>query len=145
MDAVARLETLGLQVEQQALSELLGLAEPGAGAAVLGAPTPQPAPAKASQQALAKALLSLAQNSTPQKQSDLDALAEEAAEDWAPLLGPLREPVRSGLVQAVQAAKDPADLERLLAQTLPQSDTAPLAKAIASATFKARGLGDGED
>ena len=52
-------------------------------------------------------------------------------------------PVRSGLVQAVQAAKDPADLER--AQTLPQSDTAPLAKAIASATFKARGLGDGED
>ena len=52
-------------------------------------------------------------------------------------------PVRSGLVQAVQAAKDPADLDR--AQTLPQSDTAPLAKAIASATFKARGLGDGED
>ena len=141
MDAVARLETLGLQVEQQALREMLGLAEPGAGAEILGAPTPQPAPAKASQQALAKALLSLAQNSPPQKQGDLNALAEEAAEDWAPLL----EPVRSGLAQAVQAAKDPADLERLLAQTLPQSDTAPLAKAIASATFKARGLGDGED
>ena len=126
---------------------MLGLAEPGAGAEILGAPTPQPAPAKASQQALAKALFSLAQNSLPQKQSDLDALAEEAAEDGAPLLppllAPLREPVRSGLAQAVQAAKDPADLEH--AQTLPQSDTAPLAKAIASATFKARGLGDGED
>ena len=116
---------------------------PGAGAEILGAPTPQPTPAKASQQVLAKALFSLAQNSPPQKQSDLDALAEEAAEDWAPLLAPLRDPVRSGLVQAVQAAKDPADLER--AQTLPQSDTAPLAKAIASATFKARGLRDGED
>ena len=141
MDAVARLAPLGLQVEQQALREMLGLAEPGAGAAVLGASMPQPAPAKASQQALAKALLSLAQNSPQQKQSDLDALAEEAAEDWEPLLAPLLEP----LVQAVQAAKDPADLERLLAQTLPQSDTAPLAKAIASATFKARGLGDGED
>ena len=96
---------------------------PGAGAAVLGAPWLQPAPAKASQQALAKALLSLAQNSPPQKQSDLNALAEEAAEDWAPLLAPLRDPVRSGLVQAVQAAKDPADLERAKAKAMARNIT----------------------
>ena len=86
--------------------------------------------AKASQQALAKALFSLAQNFPQQKQGDLDPLAEEATEDGAPLLPPLLAPVRSGLVQAVQKAGESTSIRPSLlgAPSRPVSSCQPRRK-----------------
>ncbi len=140
VDAVARLVPLGLQVDQRTLREMLGFPEPSADAHMQGQPLAPAQKAENSAHAMSEMLLSLA-NAAPQQAKDSpDALAEEATADWQPLL----EPVLAPVMQAVQAAKNPADLERLLAEALPDSDTAPLAKAIATATFKARGAGDGE-
>ncbi len=137
VDAIARLVPLGLRVDQHTLCELLGLPEPGSDAQLLGTPA---SATQASNQALGHILTALAQATPAQAQSELDALTEETTQNWQPLLAPLLDP----LVQALGQAKSPTDLARLLAQALPESDPAPLAKAIARATFKARGMGDGE-
>lgn len=70
---------------------------------------------------------------------DVDALADEALDDWQKVVDPVTEPI---LALAAKATSLDDMMKQLDAAKL---DSSEMLKAIASLTFKARGLGDARD
>ena len=143
--SLKELVPLGLKVEQSVVRDKLGLPDPEEGAELLGAPAPAPPERKGQDDAQAAnalaGLFRIALNRHGVDEPELDEIeaAELAAweEQMEPVIGPLRE-----LVESAQSVEE---LERGLAKALGQMDVSRLTRALATATFKARGLGDASD
>lgn len=127
-----KLVPLGLEVEQSVIRDKWGLPDPEPGAKLLGAPA---APSAVPPTAEPPAALNRARNQAAP--DEVDAMAEEALADWRPLIEPAIDPV-----QALAARVD--TFEQFLAElpaVLETMDPRALVESLATAAFKARGLG----
>ena len=132
--AVAQLAPLGLRPGAAELRERLGLSDPAEGAAVLAPPAADPA---------ANAL-AWARNRAGGAEAAaelLEGIAAAELEGWRPHLEPLAGPLRELAERAASYEEFLAGLPDLLADT----DLEALVRALASAAFQARGLGDARD
>ena len=135
--ALSMLVPLGLRVEAQAVRKRLGMAEPPDGAEVLeGRAATDPAAVQAQARALA-----LAAARAGERESLLGEIEAGALDGWRPVMEPLLEPVRALAAQASSYEEFLAGLPGLLGEM----DPSELARALALATFQARGLGDARD
>lgn len=139
-EALARslrmLVPLGLRVGEEAARKRLGLPDPPEGAELLRAPAgraPGPGPASPS----AAAARSRA------RQSLLEELEERALDDsgWESAVDPMLAPVR----ELLSRSATPEEFLDGLAGALGEMDDSELRRALASAAFAARGLGDSRD
>ena len=126
---------LGLRVETSVVRDRLGWPDPPEGAEVLEAPARGPAPAAAT--ALARALA----RSGGTAAGLLEELEGRALDGWERVMDPLLEPVRELLSRSATREEFAAGL----ADALGEMNDGPLRRALASATFAARGLGDARD
>jgi phage gp29-like protein len=143
-DALTPFIDRGLQVEASAILDKFGLAAPADGAAVLRpVGGVQPTPALNHEQSCAcHACGSLRKALNAEQQRDtLDQLADDDLGDWEPLLRPVLDPVQALAEKATSFDEFKAGLAGLLDEMDPNE----LVAALALATFKARGLGDGRD
>ena len=133
--AVAQLAPLGLRPGAAELRERLGLSDPAEGAAVLAPPAAADPAANA---------LAWARNRAGGAEAAaelLEGIAAAALEGWRPHLEPLAGPLRELAERAASYEEFLAGLPDLLADT----DLEALVRALASAAFQARGLGDARD
>ena len=125
----------GLDVEKSVVRDRLGWPDPPAGAKLLEAPARLPAgTAGASARAQARA-------TAGRGSSLLEELEARALDGWERVMHPLLEPVRTALARARTEEEFLAGLPALLGEM----DASQLMRALASATFAARGLGDVRD
>lgn len=154
-DALAKLVPLGLTIQTSEIRDRLGFADPEQGAEVLG---PKPAPEKTTAPDKTERMPALnrrhfigcpccgagprAFNSEILDPADeRDALVEDALSDWEPDVRPLLDAVLEASARATSYEALVAELNRLTAD-LPTDN---LARRIALATMKARGLGEVAD
>lgn len=156
-EALAKLVPLGLKVQSSEVRDRIGFADPDEGAEVLGAqPAPEnpPAPPKAkSGKADPKpALNRMHRAGCPccgagpralnaelvEPEDERDALVDEALADWEPDMRPVLDAIVAATARATNFAELEAELDRLTGD-LPTDN---LARRIAVATLKARGLGE---
>ncbi len=129
-DALGTLVPLGLRVEGAAVRKRLRLPDPPEGAEVLQAGAVSEA---RSQARAASPRLDL-----------IEELEAQALDGWRPAMAPLAGAIRDALASASTPAEFEAALEALLEGERPEA-LASLARALAEATFAARGLGDASD
>ncbi|MEM7046982.1 MAG: DUF935 domain-containing protein [Pseudomonadota bacterium] len=133
-DSLAKLIPLGLKVKAGEVRSKLGLAEPGDEDEVLGL---APKDNKAAQ-AMTRTELAMNAAAAPNAADEIEA---DALGEWRPMA--------EGLTQhATDAIGDASSYETAMAtlsQTAGQADIRPSAKAIGTATFKARAAGDTGD
>jgi hypothetical protein len=84
-------------------------------------------------------LVALAARAALEEGDEIDAIAEEAVAGWHEAMDPMLQPVID-LARTAQSKK-----EFLLGLKRLKLDKTSLARAVAVATFKARGLGDATD
>jgi phage gp29-like protein len=72
---------------------------------------------------------------------EIDRLVDAAADEWEPNVDPLIQPV----LELAQRSGSFKEFKAALKETLAQSDVSEFTRRLATATFKARGLGDGTD
>lgn len=143
-DALAPFIDRGLQVGADEIREKFGLAAPEAGAAVLRPETGAFAPALNHEQTCSCRGCSrqrLALNAEQLQRDELDQLADDDLSDWEPLIRPVLDPIQA----LANKAKDFDEFKAGLAGLLDEMDPAALIEALASASFKARVLGDVRD
>ena len=136
LDAAGRLAPLGLRVGQADIRDAAGIPHPARDAEILDPPAraaaeaPQRAPAgpEALNRAAAAAGL-------------LEELEARAADGWRPAM----EPLRDAVLDALESASGAEEFEAALPALLEGTDVSALMRALASATFAARGLGDARD
>ncbi len=137
MEALARVATLlarhGARIEQSVILDKIGLPDAPEGAAVLEAPAPS-APRGAAARALAAA-------GPGRAEGLLEQLEAGALDGWQPVMDPLLEPVRKLAARAASEEEFLSGLPGLL----DEMDATDLVRALATATFAARGLGDDRD
>lgn len=155
-EALHKLVPLGLRIQASEVRDKLGFADPEEDAEVLGpqpAATPAPEPSKAAQKrqslnarhrpgcpccgALPKALNAAMIDPNDER----DTLVAEAMNEWEPDMAPTIEAIEKAAADATSYAEFETALDHLTA-TLP---TDHLARRIAIATMKARGLGEASD
>ena len=169
-EAVARMVPLGLKVSQKEMRERIGLSEPADDDELLVspstsskptegdpdvAPSPSPSPETksaglaahhivcgcASCRSRAPATLAADDSTATDIEDELDDFIAEALADWEadadPLLAPLRD--------ALEKVGSFAELEAMLPDIAARIDGARLARKLAIAAAKARGLGDVRD
>lgn len=153
-DALQKLVPLGLRVGVSTVRDKFGLPDPDDDEDVLkpaatpaapaaAAPPPAANSAASVRAAIAAGVrqaLNAAQAKVPTA-DDIDALADAALADWEPLIGPLVDPIQ----QLAENAATPEEFKAGLAKLIEQTDAGALIQSIATATFKARGLGDATD
>ncbi|WP_027366943.1 DUF935 domain-containing protein [Desulfocurvibacter africanus] len=134
-DVLAKLVPLGLRVEASVVRDKLGLPDPEEGAEVLA--QAQPAGLATAENRQRKAL----NQGIPAPRSEpdeIDELEAEALGEWEQLAAPVINPV-------LKLAEEAGSFEEFLAK-LPElagtMDSTVLARDLAEAAFKARGLGD---
>ncbi|MEN9544025.1 MAG: Mu-like prophage protein [Pseudomonadota bacterium] len=159
-EALSKLVPLGLKVQSSAVRDRIGFADPDEGAEVLGA---QPAPKKPAAPAKTPpanpepkpALNRMHGAGCPccgagpralnaeilDPEDERDGLVEEALADWEPDM----RPVLDAIVAATAKASNFAELEAALDRLTGDLPTDNLARRIAMATLKARGLGEVSD
>ena len=135
LDAAKALAPLGLRVGQAELRDAAGIPHPEDDAEVLAPPA---RPAEAPQRALPGAE---AANRAEAAAGLLEELEARAIDGWQPLM----EPLRAALAEALRAASTPEEFLESLPELLEGMDTSELVRALASAAFSARGLGDARD
>lgn len=138
-DVLAKLVPLGLKVEGSVVRDKIGLPDPEDGAELLGQPQPAEV-ATAANQRTRKAL----NQGVPAPRSEpdeIDELEAEALSEWEQLVAPVINPV-------LRLAEEAGSFEEFLAK-LPElvgtMDSTALARDLAEAAFRARGLGDAGD
>lgn len=140
-DALAKLVPLGnLGIEASVVRDRLGFPDPAEGAVLLGT-TPATPPAENSRHAQSCPHCAKASNRQGPAPDAIDALADEALADWDLQMTPILDPVR-------QLAESAASYEEFIAglpALLDQMDSRELVQRLATAAFKARGLGDATD
>lgn len=146
-EALSKLVPLGLRVEASVVRDRLGFPDPEDRAEVLGAPAkPGNEPGNESDKGQGMNRIGRAANrgdAAPSRAEadELDALANEALEDWEPLMAPLVDPVQELADRSESYEEFLAGLPGLLAQM----DPTALVQSLALATFKARGVGNAEE
>ena len=80
-------------------------------------------------------------NAEQLQRDELDQLADDDLSDWVPLMRPVLDPIQA----LADKAKDFDEFKAGLAGLLDEMDSAALIEALASASFKARALGDVRD
>lgn len=162
-EALGKLVPLGLKVQASEVRDRMGFDDPEEGAEVLGPaakpaatepaspkqpePTDPPKPKRALNNRHASGCPCCgagpkAMNAeTLDIEDERDALVVAALEDWQPDLGPMIEAIENAAARAKTFAEFEAELDTL-AGTLP---TGPLARRLALAMMKARGLGEVPD
>lgn len=155
-EALSKLVPLGLKVQSSEVRDRIGFADPDEGAEVLGAKPepaapPQPEPKPAPKTALNRMHMAgcpccgagpralNAEMLNPEDERDV--LVEEALADWEPDM----RPVLDAIVEATGKATNYAELEAALDRLTGDLPTDNLARRIAVATLKARGLGEVSD
>lgn len=142
-DVLAKLVPLGLKVEGSVVRDKLGLPDPEDDAEVLATPV-STGPATAVNQRTRKALNQGVPAPAPDKPDgpdEIDELETEALAEWEHLAAPVINPV-------LRLAEEAGSFEEFLAK-LPElvgtMDSTALARDLAEAAFRARGLGDAGD
>ena len=125
---------LGLRVEASVVRDRLGWPDPPEGAEVLEAPAPSARPDAASATSSAAALAEA-------RQSLLEELEGQALDGWQRVMDPLLAPVR----ELAERASSREEFLAGMADALGAMDDSELRRALASATFAARGLGNARD
>ena len=138
--ALKDLVPLGLKVESSVVSDKLGLPDPAEGAEVL-VPEGQAAAQGEDQPAVntARNRESVVIEDDP----DFDAILE-AEDDWQVQLAPMIDPVERLAQDIAAAGGDENDFLARLGEVLDDMDETELVRRLATATFKARGLGEAE-
>lgn len=75
------------------------------------------------------------------QEDELEEISAAELADWQPLLKPVLDPV----LRAIEEAKDFEDLQRRLAEIANDQQVEPLVTSLATASFKARALGETRD
>ncbi|MDE0457424.1 MAG: DUF935 domain-containing protein [Chromatiales bacterium] len=136
--ALRMLVPFGLRVESSVVRDRMGLPDPPEGAEVLEAPARTgPGPASVPAEASVRSAAAAARD----RLSLLEELEAQTLDGWERVMDPLLAPVRELLARS----ETPGEFLAGLADALGAQDTEPLARALASATFAARGLGDARD
>lgn len=131
--ALQRLVPLGLRVEASVVSDRLGLPDAPEGARVLEAPA-RPAPARPASAAARG-------NADSSPEALLEELEGRALDGWQRVMDPMLAPV----IELLKRSATLEEFEAGLADALGEMDDAELRRALAAATFAARGLGDARD
>jgi phage gp29-like protein len=135
-DALYKIVPLGnAGISARAVRERMGFPEPDADADLLGMVTTTLPDVPALNRAANRA------GRTPDVDAELAGLADEALEDWEPLVAPLVNPVRELAARCGSYDEFLAGLSGLAGEM----DAERLVASLAEATFRARGLGDVED
>jgi phage gp29-like protein len=142
--AVAALVPLGLRVSQDELRDKIGLRDPDETDEVLAPPSVPSAPAPVAPNALALNAPTPNPTDAP-ADDDIDKLADTGASDWEPLMSPLMDAIERVAAEVAAAGGGEAEFRARLPELFQQMDEAALAEAVATATFKARALGDATD
>lgn len=136
IEAMARmlrlLVPLGLKVEQSTVRDRAGFPDPPEGAELLEAPARPGSPPAA----MARALAAAARSDRPE--GLLDELEARALDGWERVMDPMLAPLRELAARASTREEFMAGL----AAALGEMDEGPLARALAAATFAARGAGN---
>ena len=141
--ALKDLVPLGLKVESSVVSDKLGLPDPARNADLL---QPEQSPLSGSQPAVNRALNRVQNRESviTTDEPDFDEIAE-AQDDWQPQLAPLIDPIERLAQTVADEGGDENDFLARLSELLETMDETELVKRLASASFKARGLGDARD
>lgn len=121
---------LGLRVEASVVRDRLGWPDPPEGAEVLEAPAGPAAAAR-----------STARERGAVRAGLLEELEGRALDGWESVMDPLLRPVR----ELAERSETREEFEAGLADALGEMDDSELRRALAAATFAARGLGDDRD
>ncbi len=143
--ALSLLVPLGLRVSQDELRNKIGMRDPARDEEVL---TPGTSPAPAAPVSPAKNTALNAPEANPQdvpSADDIDELADAGAGDWEPLMSPLVRAIERLAQEVADAGGGAAEFKARLPELYAQMDEARIAEAVATATFKARALGDATD
>ena len=128
-DSLAKLVPLGLRVEQSVIRDKLGLPDPDDDAKILIAPgTTMPV-----EDALNRAFRSRL-HSALNREDDIERYADEALDEWQPVMRPLVDPIR----EALEESADAADFQARLAGILENQNPEALVDSLAEALFRAR-------
>lgn len=135
VDSVAKLVPLGMPVAVKDLRRRLRLTEPAEGDQIIQPPAPAPAPGPNS-----RALLSvLARAGAGGVAGDFDEMLDLIDdEQWEPLLSPIHRAIDTLAAEC----RSYAEMEERLPELLRRIDSGEMARRLAIATMKARGLGD---
>lgn len=135
---VTTLVPFGLRVEESVMRDKLGLPDPPPDARLLTAPA-APAAADPFAADLPPARERAALNAQDGIEQDaIDALAARMLAGWDEANDPLLQP----LIDAVEAATDPEDLQRRLAEILARDPQGPVTETLARGLFAARAAGE---
>ena len=137
----------GLRVEASVVRDKFGIPEPEADAEILGAATARAGAetddkgdddAKKETQ---RALIKLALQRT-KADDEIDRLVDEiTAETWEEITDPILDPV----LELLHSSGSFSEFQSGLVGAMKQGDTSDLLRHLATALFKARGLGDATD
>lgn len=141
VNALEKLVPLGLKVEASVVRDKLNLPDPAPDAELLQAPGAQPpADEPPADEPAANRAKALNRAGVSDPDADLAELEAEALADWERLMAPVLDPVQALADSSATYEEFLAGLPGLLAGGM---DSAELARRLAEAAFKARGLGDG--
>ena len=143
IDAVQGLVPMGLKVKQSEIRDKLNISDPDDDDELLQIPSSKQA-TQTVQTAQNHVCPHCATHHTALNREDntadeIDALSDEALQDWQPVMQPMLDPIQ-------QLAEDSADEQEFLArlpELLDTMDANALIQALATQTFKTRGLGNG--
>ncbi|CUR45537.1 Mu-like prophage FluMu protein gp29 [Alloalcanivorax xenomutans] len=143
VDALETLVPMGLEVEQSVMRDKLRLPDPAKGALLLQAPSQMPFAPIAQNQAhhCPACATAAALNRTESDPSYVDELETEALADWEAQMAPIVDPLEQLLAQSDSYE---AFLEGL-SDVLEEIEPTEIIERLATATLKARGLGDASD
>lgn len=136
--ALEKLVPLGLKVGEATIRDKFGLPDPGDDEELLG-----PAGPTAGKPALnpAQNRLQRALNRAAAPADEIDALAEDGADEWQEQLAPIIDPIE----RLAAGAADAEEFRARLPELLGAMDASELIARLAAHTFRARGLGDATD
>jgi phage gp29-like protein len=165
-DSLPKLVGVGLGIKKKWVYEKLRIPEPQDGDELLAAPVPPPAapgapgapgqkpgdkpgqPATAEQRnsfakLVAQALATQVTQAGPPRDM-VDALVDEQAAQWQPLLGPMVEPLLAELDKALASGESLEAFAARLPEIIPRLDAQPITQALARAAFSARLAGEAD-
>lgn len=135
---LARLVPMGLRVETSVIRDKLGLPEPAEGAEVLTPPAAPPSPFDALSPPADKEAIAARAAARASEDDAINNLADDALEEWEPLVDQLTEPVRKLLGEV----KSLDELRERLPELVQDMDPEDIAELLARALFNARLAGE---
>jgi phage gp29-like protein len=153
-EALAKLVPLGLEVEQSVIRDKMGLPDPAKGAKLLVPPASgQPAPAAPAHEsatnrerhACPHCGKAVNQEGGEDDNDAGDDLVDEQLGDWEQVMDPVLSPIYALVADLARSGGTLQDLLTRLAALYPGQDDERLINDLASATLKARAMGDATD